>query len=218
MMEEVRAIDRAVGATETLFVVDSMAGQDAVQRRARLRCRARPDGRHADQGRRRRARRRGAVGAPGDRPADPVRRRRREDRRARGLPAGAHGLAHPRHGRRARRWSSRCTRRSTATRPRGSPRKIAKGKDFDLDDLREQLRQLEPDGRHGGARWTSCRPRRCRPGALAQVNEREIRRQIAIIGSMTPDERRWPGHHRRLAQAADRGRCRRARCRRSTGS
>ena len=30
MMEEVQAIDRAVGATERLFVVDSMAGQDAV--------------------------------------------------------------------------------------------------------------------------------------------------------------------------------------------
>ncbi len=31
MMEEVRAIDAAVGATERLFVVDSMAGQDAVR-------------------------------------------------------------------------------------------------------------------------------------------------------------------------------------------
>ena len=30
MMEEVQAIDRATGATERLFVVDSMAGQDAV--------------------------------------------------------------------------------------------------------------------------------------------------------------------------------------------
>ena len=31
MMDEVRAIDRAIGATERLFVVDSMAGQDAVR-------------------------------------------------------------------------------------------------------------------------------------------------------------------------------------------
>ena len=31
MMDEVRAIDRATGATERLFVVDSMAGQDAVR-------------------------------------------------------------------------------------------------------------------------------------------------------------------------------------------
>jgi signal recognition particle subunit SRP54 len=31
MMDEVRAIDAAVGATERLFVVDSMAGQDAVR-------------------------------------------------------------------------------------------------------------------------------------------------------------------------------------------
>ena len=35
MMDEVRAIDQAVGATERLFVVDSMAGQDAVTRRAK---------------------------------------------------------------------------------------------------------------------------------------------------------------------------------------
>ena len=78
----------------------------AVPRGRRLR-RRRPD-----EARRRRARRRGALGARRDRPADPVRRRRREARRARGVPSRPHGLAHPRHGRhaladRARRGAAR---------------------------------------------------------------------------------------------------------------
>ena len=71
------------------------------ERRARVRRGAEPDRRRADQGRRRCARRRGAVGAADHRPADPVHGHRREDRRAGGVPARARGLAHPRHGRRA---------------------------------------------------------------------------------------------------------------------
>ena len=54
--------------------------------------------RGADQARRRRARRGGAVGASGDRCPDQVRRRCRKARRTRGLPSRAHGGAHSRHG------------------------------------------------------------------------------------------------------------------------
>ena len=42
--------------------------------------------------------------------------------------------------------------------------------------------------------------------AAAKFDPKLFRRQIGIIDSMTPAERRQPGPHRRLAQAADRGR------------
>ena len=88
------------------------ADRDAVRRRrdagpgcgehgAGVPRRAAADRRDPHQARRRFARRRGAVGASRDRRADQVRRRGREDRRARGVPPGAHGVADPRHGRRA---------------------------------------------------------------------------------------------------------------------
>ncbi len=71
-------------------------------------------------------------------------------------------------------------------------RKVAKGKDFDLDDLLAQLRQLE--GMGGMAALMDKLPAQltAKAGALPQGNERDIRRQIAIICSMTPGERRFP--------------------------
>ena len=54
-----------------------------------------------DQARRRRPRRRGAVGQGDHRQADHVRLDRREARRVRALPPRPHGPADPRHGRRA---------------------------------------------------------------------------------------------------------------------
>jgi signal recognition particle subunit SRP54 len=71
-------------------------------------------------------------------------------------------------------------------------RKVAKGKDFDLDDLLGQLRQLE--GMGGVAALLDKLPAQlqAKAGNLPQGNEREIRRQIAIICSMTRGERRYP--------------------------
>ncbi len=56
---------------------------------------------HSHQARRRRPRRRGALGQVRHRPADHVRLDRREARCARGVPPRPDGVAHPRHGRRA---------------------------------------------------------------------------------------------------------------------
>jgi signal recognition particle subunit SRP54 len=98
MMKEIAALHAAVRPIETLFVVDAMQGQDAVNV-ARAFGAALPltgvvltklDG---DA--------RGGLGAPRDGRADQVRRRRGEDQRPRGVPSRAHGLAHPRNGRRA---------------------------------------------------------------------------------------------------------------------
>ena len=71
-------------------------------------------------------------------------------------------------------------------------RKVARGKDFDLEDLRAQLTQLQ--GMGGLAALMDKLPAQlaARAGQASQGNEKEVRRQIAIICSMTPGERRFP--------------------------
>jgi signal recognition particle subunit SRP54 len=94
MMKEVVELYAALSPVETLFVVDSMQGQDAVNvARAFNETLAltgvvltKLDGD-------------ARGGAAGDRQADQVRRRQREARRPRAFPSRAHGLAHPRDGR-----------------------------------------------------------------------------------------------------------------------
>ena len=72
-------------------------------------------------------------------------------------------------------------------------RKVAKGKDFDLDDLLGAAAAARGHGRHGGPDGQAARPScTAKAGGLPQGNEREIRRQIAIICSMTRGERRYP--------------------------
>ena len=87
-------------------------------------------------------------------------------------------------------------------------RKLQKGKGFDLNDLREQMQQLQ---RMGGVGALMDKL----PGQLAQAagrasgrfDERQVRRQIAVINSMTPTERRRPevidgSRRRRIANGA----------------
>jgi signal recognition particle subunit SRP54 len=71
-------------------------------------------------------------------------------------------------------------------------RKVAKGKSFDLNDLLGQLRQIQDMG--GVAALMDKLPAQLagKAAAAPQANEREIVRQIAIICSMTPGERRFP--------------------------
>jgi signal recognition particle subunit SRP54 len=80
MMEEIQALHAAVKPIETLFVVDAMLGQDAVNtaRAFNERC---PHRRRADQARWRCPRRCGTVGASRHRQAAQVCRCRREARR-----------------------------------------------------------------------------------------------------------------------------------------
>ncbi|GAB6068700.1 signal recognition particle protein [Methylothermus subterraneus] len=70
--------------------------------------------------------------------------------------------------------------------------KLQKGKGFDLEDLRDQLIQLNRMG--GIAKFLDKLPgARELPKQLKEsINDREIDRQIAIINSMTPQERRFP--------------------------
>jgi len=71
-------------------------------------------------------------------------------------------------------------------------RKLKKGKGFDLDDLRDQLEQVSKMG--GMAAMMDKMPGMSNvpESVKAQVNDDENGRMIAIINSMTPHERRRP--------------------------
>ena len=83
--------------------------------------------------------------------------------------------------------------------------KVKKGKSFDLEDFREQLQQMQSMGgiasmleKLPGAAQLQDRLKNANP-------EKDVKRSIAIINSMTPKERRFPDHmkasHRRRIAA-----------------
>jgi signal recognition particle subunit SRP54 len=72
-------------------------------------------------------------------------------------------------------------------------KKISKGKSFDLSDLRDQLSQLQNMG--GMAAVLDKLPAQLQANAAAAagaVNPQTLKRQMGIIDSMTPKERRRP--------------------------
>ncbi|MGO9932636.1 MAG: signal recognition particle protein [Steroidobacteraceae bacterium] len=72
-------------------------------------------------------------------------------------------------------------------------KKITKGKSFDLADLRDQLSQLQSMG--GVAALLDKLPAHMQANASATagaVNAKQLKRQMGIIDSMTPRERRRP--------------------------
>ena len=72
-------------------------------------------------------------------------------------------------------------------------KKLKKGRGFDLGDLRDQLEQMMNMGGMSAMLDKLPLPGNVNAGALkAQTDERQLRRQIAIINSMTPAERRFP--------------------------
>jgi len=87
-------------------------------------------------------------------------------------------------------------------------RKISKGKAFDLADLRDQLTQLQRMG--GMEALLDKLPAQLQANAQAAagaVDPKQLRRQIGIIDSMTPKERRRPelidgSRKRRIASGA----------------
>ena len=72
-------------------------------------------------------------------------------------------------------------------------RKIKKGRGFDLADLRDQFEQMMDMGGMGALLDKLPLPGNINAAALKDAaNERQLRRQVAIINSMTPNERRFP--------------------------
>ena len=86
-------------------------------------------------------------------------------------------------------------------------KKLQKGQGFDLEDFREQLLQI---GKMGGLTGLLEKLPGMRdiPAAVRnQIDDKDIRRQIAIVNSMTPAERRRPdiingSRKRRIAQGS----------------
>jgi signal recognition particle subunit SRP54 len=205
MMAEVRAIDAALAATERLFVVDSMAGQDAV--RAAQSFNAALD-------------LTGVILTKAD--GDARGGAALSVRQVTGKPILFVGTGektealetfHP------ERIASRILGmgdvvslieqvRDTADQEQAAKlaEKLTKGKGFDFTDLRAQLAEFN---RMGGLQALAARlpSQALPPGALAQADEGAIRRQMGIIDSMTPDERRRPAiiaasRKRRIAAGA----------------
>ncbi len=87
-------------------------------------------------------------------------------------------------------------------------RKLKKGRGFDLSDLRDQFEQMMNMGGIGAMLEKLPMPGNIAPAALKEkANEQQLKRQIAIINAMTPGERRFPksingSRKRRIASGA----------------
>jgi signal recognition particle subunit SRP54 len=191
MMGEVRELAASLKPIETLFVVDSMAGQDAVNA-------ARAFGAALDLT--------GVVLTKAD--GDARGGAALSVRRVTGQPILFVGVGEKPEALEAfqpERMASRIlgmgdvlslveevTRKVDREEAEKLARKVAKGKDFDLDDLLGQLRQLE--GMGGVSALLDKLPAQlaAKAGGLPAGHEKDIRRQIAIICSMTRGERRFP--------------------------
>jgi signal recognition particle subunit SRP54 len=191
MMQEVRELAGSLKPIETLFVVDSMAGQDAVNA-------ARAFGAALDLT--------GIVLTKAD--GDARGGAALSVRRVTGQPILFVGVGEKPEALEVfqpDRMASRIlgmgdvlslveevTRKVDRDEAEKLARKMAKGKDFDLDDLLGQLRQLEGMGGMAALLDKLPAPLAAKAGSLPQGNERDIKRQIAIICSMTSRERRYP--------------------------
>ena len=86
-------------------------------------------------------------------------------------------------------------------------RKVRTGKGFDLDDMREQLRQMRSMGGVAGIMDKLPGMGALPPGAAGNMDDRQLRRMEAVINSMTPRERSNPAilngsRKRRILQGA----------------
>lgn len=70
--------------------------------------------------------------------------------------------------------------------------KLKKGKSFDLDDFKNQLLQMNNMGGVAGMMSKLPGMSQIPKGAMNQVNDKAMNQTIAIINSMTPKERRVP--------------------------
>jgi signal recognition particle subunit SRP54 len=71
-------------------------------------------------------------------------------------------------------------------------RKLTRGHEFDFTDLRDQLYQLQQMGGLGSLVDKLPAQLSAAASRAGELDERQLRRQIAIINSMTPRERRRP--------------------------
>jgi len=193
LMAEVRQIDAAVSATERLFVVDAMAGQDAINA-------ARAFGATLDLT--------GIVLTKADGTLAAVRRSRCA--RSPASPSFSSAVGEKTDALEPfdpERMASRILgmgdvvslveqvqREVTTDEATRLAQKVARGKGIDLADLKGQLEQVQKLGGMGSL--LDKLPAAGRGRAVsADQGDREVRRQIAIINSMTPREPASSGGH-----------------------
>ena len=192
MMDEVQAVHAAATPHETLFVVDSMAGQDAVNSAKAFNERLPLTGVILTK----------ADGDAKGGVALSVREITGKPIRFIGVGEKTEALEafHP------DRMASRILgmgdvlslveeieHKVSKDKTEKLARKLKKGKGFDLSDLRDQLEQMMNMGGIASMLEKLPLPGNVNPAALQdQANEQKIRRQIALINSMTPAERRFP--------------------------
>lgn len=71
-------------------------------------------------------------------------------------------------------------------------KKLKKGKSFDLEDMADQMRQMQQMGGIGALLEKLPGGGQMPKGMSAAADEKQIKRLLAIIDSMTPHERRFP--------------------------
>ncbi|MCJ7556442.1 MAG: signal recognition particle protein [Gammaproteobacteria bacterium] len=191
MMEEIKLLHLAVSPIETLFVVDSMAGQDAVNA-ARAFSEALPLS--------------GVILTKAD--GDARGGAALSVRYITGCPIKFLGVGekidalerfHP------ERVASRILgmgdvlglveeveRKVDKDQAEKLARKVQKGKGLDLLDLREQLQQMLDMGGLSALLDKLPMGGKLPAGIADQAGDKQLRRQIAIINSMTPQERKIP--------------------------
>jgi signal recognition particle subunit SRP54 len=206
LMEEVKDIERAVETHERLFVIDAMAGQDAVNS-------ARAFGQALDLT--------GVILTKAD--GDARGGAALSVREVTGKPIVLVGVGEKLDALEpfdAERMAGRILgmgdvvalveqvqQQVNVEEAQKLATKVAKGKGFDLVDLKSQLEQLQKMG-GVGALMDKLPQAAKRGGAMpADQGDKDVRRQIAIINSMTRKERRNPGlldgsRRRRIAAGA----------------
>ena len=206
LMDEVKQIDAAVSPNERLFVVDAMAGQDAVNA-------AKAFGAALDLT--------GVVLTKAD--GDARGGAALSVRQITGKPIVFIGVGEKTEALEPfdpERMASRILgmgdvvslveqvhRQVDVQEAQKIAQKVMKGKGFDMSDLKSQLEQLQKMG--GVASLLDKLPTAAaQKGAVsAEQGDKDLRRQIAIINSMTPRERRVPGlidgsRRRRIAKGS----------------
>jgi signal recognition particle subunit SRP54 len=193
LMEEVAAVRDIARPRETLLVVDGLTGQDAVNVAHRIRWQAGHHRRGADPDGWRRARRRGAQHARGHRQADPA-----LSGLARKLDA--HRNVRARADCRAASWgwatSSRWLKRRRNDRGRTGRTDDApafRRGQFNLNDLKTQLEQMQKmGGMEGLLGMMPGMGKMSKQLEEAGIDDAILKRQIALIQSMTRKERANP--------------------------
>ena len=192
MMQEVVAVHARAAASETLFVVDSMAGQDAVNAATAFDSKLPLTGVILTK----------ADGDAKGGVALSVREVTGKPIRYMGVGEKVDALEafHP------ERMASRILGmgdvltlveeiegRVNKDKAEKLAKKVRKGRGFDMTDLRDQLEQMMNMGGLGAMLEKLPIPGKIDPAALKQgADEQQLKWQVALINSMTPQERRFP--------------------------